>query len=90
VLIGYDRELCALVVDTVVRELQRCYRWRAKRLLGLSSVEEAFTGTVTVIQRFDLTLRLNIYDHVIDPISGYGGVVPIVNQVRLACTTDRR
>jgi hypothetical protein len=48
---GYDRELCALVVDTFVRELQRSYCWRAKRLFGLSSVEEAFTGTVTVIQR---------------------------------------
>ncbi len=47
--LGSDREFCALVVDTFIRELQRSYRWRAKRLLGLSSVEEAYTGTVTVI-----------------------------------------
>ena len=37
-LAGYDRELCALVVDTFVREVMRSYRWRAKRLFGLSSV----------------------------------------------------
>jgi len=60
---GYDRELCALVVDTFVRELQRSYRWRAKRLFGLSSVEDPCTGTVTVIQRFDSALRLNVHLH---------------------------
>ena len=62
---GYDRELCAFVVDTFVRELQRSYRRRAKRLFGLSSVEDAFTGTVTVIQRFDSALRLNVHLHVL-------------------------
>ena len=46
---GYDRQLCALVVDTFVRELQRSYRWRVQCLFGLSSVEDAFMGTVTVI-----------------------------------------
>ncbi|HRI72195.1 MAG TPA: transposase zinc-binding domain-containing protein [Polyangium sp.] len=59
--VGYDRELCAFVVDTFVRELQRSYLWRAKRELGLSSVEDAFTGMGTVIQRFDSALRLNIH-----------------------------
>src|SRR4051812_15877825 len=28
-----------------IRELQRSYRWRAKRELGLLSVEQAYTGT---------------------------------------------
>ena len=60
---GYDRELCAMVLDTFVRELQRSYRWRAKRELGLSSVEDAHTGMVTVIQRFDSALRLNVHFH---------------------------
>ena len=60
---GYDRQLCVLVVDTFIRELQRSYRWRAKRLFGLASVEEAFTGAVTVIQRFDSALRLNVHLH---------------------------
>lgn len=59
----YDRELCAMVLDTFIRELQRSDRWRAKRELGLSSVEEAHTGTVTVIQRFDSALRLNVDFH---------------------------
>ena len=54
---GYDPELCARVVETFIRELQRRYRWRAKRLFGLSSVEDAFRGTVTVIQQFDSALR---------------------------------
>jgi len=63
VIAGYDRQLCALVVDSFVRELQRSYRWRAKREFGLSSVNEAFTGTVTVIQRFDSALRLNVHMH---------------------------
>ncbi len=62
---GYDRELCAFVVDRFVRELQRSYRRRAKRLFGLSSVEDAFPGTVTVIQRFDSALRLNVHMHVL-------------------------
>ena len=55
--LGYDRELCALVADTFIRELQRSYRWRAKREFGLSSVDDAHTGMVTVIQRFDSALR---------------------------------
>jgi hypothetical protein len=63
VVAGYDRQSCALLVDSFVRELQRSYRWRAKREFGLSSVNEAFTGTVTVIQRFDSALRLNVHMH---------------------------
>ena len=55
--VGYDRDLCAMVVTTFIRELQRSYRWRAKREFGLSSVDDAFTGMVTVIQRFDSALR---------------------------------
>ena len=60
---GYDRQLCALVVETFLRELQRSYRWRAKRLFGLTRVEDAFTGMVTVIQRFDSASRLNVHLH---------------------------
>jgi Putative transposase len=48
---------------TFIRELQRSYRWRAKREFGLSSVDDAFTGMVTVIQRFDSALRLNVHFH---------------------------
>ncbi len=35
----------------------------AKREFGLSSVEDAFTGMVTMIQRFDSALRLNVHFH---------------------------
>jgi hypothetical protein len=61
--IGYDRELCAAVVGAFVEELLRSYRWRAKRMFGLSSVEDAYPGAVTVIQRFDSALRLNVHAH---------------------------
>ena len=61
--LGYDRDSCAMVLDTFVRELQRSYRWRAKRAFGLSSVDDAFTGMVTVIQHFDSALRLNVHFH---------------------------
>ncbi|WP_373372376.1 transposase [Polyangium mundeleinium] len=46
-----------------VEELLRSYRWRARRMFGLSSVEDAFPGAVTVIQRFDSALRLNVHAH---------------------------
>ncbi len=36
----------------VQHALSRLHRWRAKREFGLSSVNDAFTGIVTVIQRF--------------------------------------
>jgi len=62
-LVGYDRELCALVIDAFIRELLRSYRFRAKLLFGLQSVDEAFAGAVTVIQRFDSALRLNVHAH---------------------------
>lgn len=39
------------------------YRFRAKRLFGLASVDEAFPGAVTVLQRFDSALRLNVHAH---------------------------
>ncbi len=40
----------------------RFNRW-AKREFGLSSINDAFTGMVTVIQRFDSALRLNVHFH---------------------------
>src|SRR5690606_18284967 len=51
------------VVGAFVDEVQRSDRWRAKRLLGLGSVELAHTGRVTFIQRFDSALRLNPHAH---------------------------
>lgn len=51
VLVGYDRELCALVVDTFVRELQRSYRWRAKCLFGLETNARA----IVLVMRYSAT-----------------------------------
>ena len=61
--VGYHRELCAAVFGAFVQELQRSYRRRAKRELGLGSQRLAQTGTVTFIQRFDSALRLNPHAH---------------------------
>jgi hypothetical protein len=55
--------LCTEVVNAFVEELLRSLRRRAKRLFGLASVDRAFTGAVTFIQRFDSALRLNVHVH---------------------------
>jgi hypothetical protein len=70
-LLGYDRELCAEVAGVFVQELLRSLRWRAKRLLGLASVEQAHAGAVTFIQRFDSALRLNVHFHTLVPDGVY-------------------
>ena len=62
-LCGYDRRLCAAVMRAFIRELHRSLRFRAKREFGLPSVKASFPGTVTVMQRFDSALRLNVHWH---------------------------
>jgi hypothetical protein len=64
-LLGYDRELCAKVVSAFVGELSRSLKKRAKRELGLASVEDAHTGAVCAVQRTDGALRLNVHLHVL-------------------------
>jgi hypothetical protein len=58
-LLGYDRELCAAVLDAFVKELSRRYRRRAKQVHGLPSIALAHSGAVTVVQRTDSALRLS-------------------------------
>ena len=65
VLLGYDRSLCAEVLGAFAEEVSRSLRWRAKRLFGLESVEDAHTGAITFVQRFDSALRLNVHSHVL-------------------------
>lgn len=65
VLLGYDRNLCADVLGAFAEEVSRSLRWRAKRLFGLKSVEDAHTGAITFVQRFDSALRLNVHSHVL-------------------------
>lgn len=65
--VGYDRRLCAAVFDAFAQELMALHKRRAKRELGLRSVSEAFTGTVTFVQRFDSALRLAPHGHVLAP-----------------------
>ena len=60
VLCGYDRKLCAEVLDAFMVELTRSLKHRAKRAL-----RHALTGAVSVIQRGDSSLRLNVHFHVL-------------------------
>ena len=64
-LCGYNKQLCALVIRAFTRELSRSLKHRAKRQLGLSSIRQAHTGSVTFVQRFDSALRLNVHLHVL-------------------------
>jgi len=64
-LLGYDRKLCADVINAFVSEVMRFYRFQAKQALGLKSVSLAHPGSVTLIQRFDSALRLNVHPHVL-------------------------
>ena len=57
VLLGYDRRLCAAVLEVFVIELSRSLKRRAKRSLGLATVAQAHTSAVSVIQRGDSGLR---------------------------------
>jgi hypothetical protein len=50
-LLGYDRVLCAAVLQAFVQELLRSYQIRAKRHLGLRSRALAHPGAVTFVQR---------------------------------------
>lgn len=65
VLLGYDKRLCAEVLEAFVALVSRSYKRRAKALLGLDSVDDAMTGAVSVIQRGDSALRLNVHFHLI-------------------------
>lgn len=61
--LAYDKDLCADVIDAFISSLTRSLRRRAKKHLGLRSMEDALTGAVTFIQRSDSALRLNVHAH---------------------------
>jgi len=54
---GYDRRLCADVLAVFIAALRRSLRHRAKRELGLRSVDDAQIGAITFVQRGDSSLR---------------------------------
>ena len=60
---GYKRACCTDIIKAFVASLTTELRQRAKRQLGLSSVNEAHTGLVTFVQRSDGALRLNVHLH---------------------------
>jgi hypothetical protein len=61
--LAYDRTLCAEVLDAFLGALTRSLRRRAKRELGLRSVEDARAGAITFVQRCDGSLRINPHFH---------------------------
>lgn len=64
-LCGYDSALCADVMKAFEKEVSRSLQHRAKKSLGLGSVDQAHTGSVLFIQRFDSALRLNVHGHLL-------------------------
>jgi hypothetical protein len=52
--VGFDRHLCADVLGAFSGALERSLRRRAKKALGLRSVEQAITGAVTFFTSFRL------------------------------------
>jgi hypothetical protein len=64
-LLGYERELCAAVLNALVAELSRSLKWRAKKEYRLASVADAFTGVVSSVQRVDSAVRLNVHFHLL-------------------------
>jgi hypothetical protein len=63
--LGFDRELCREATSAFCKELSRSLKRRAKTKLGLSSVDDALTGAVAVVQRVDGAIRLNVHLHVL-------------------------
>jgi hypothetical protein len=61
--LGYDRALSAAAMGSFARALEHSMRWRAKKLLALSSVDDALFGAVTFVQRSDSALRLAPHAH---------------------------
>ncbi|MCC6877752.1 MAG: transposase [Sandaracinaceae bacterium] len=62
---AYDRDLAGALIDAFASALEGSMRARAKRLLGLRSAHGLQTGSVTVVQRTDASLRLNWHLHVL-------------------------
>lgn len=65
--VGFDRRLCADVLEVFIEALLRQLRWRVKRAFGLASVDGALVGAITFIQRFDSALRLDPHFHCLVP-----------------------
>jgi len=61
--LGYDRALCTAVLGAWHSALSHCYRLRAKHSLDLRSANQAMTGAVSFVQRFDSAIRLNVHVH---------------------------
>ena len=78
--LAYDRGLCADVLDAFVSSLTRSLRRRAKKHLGLRSMEDALTDAVTFVQRTDSALRPNVHAHTLalDGVRAHrGALIPI-------------
>jgi hypothetical protein len=63
--VGFDRHLCTDVLDAFISSMNRSLRRRAGKALGLHSIKQAITGSITFIQRGDSALRLNPHFHTV-------------------------
>jgi hypothetical protein len=66
-LLPYDPDLVTELLQAYTESLFHSLRWRAKRILGLASVNHAHPGAVTAIHRCSSNLQANIHFHSIVP-----------------------
>jgi len=60
----YDKQLCVEILAAFTNELSRSYKLRAKHLLVLDSINQIYTGSVSLVHRADSALRMNVHQHV--------------------------
>ena len=102
-LLAYDASLVSDIPGAFLAAIFQFLRWKAKHVLGLSSVTLAHPGAVTAIQRASSHLALNVHYHSLvpdgvfvqeapgDPVSFHGLPPPTDDEVtKVAWETCRR
>lgn len=63
--VPYDPALTTRLLGAFVHEVLSSLRWRAKRMLGLSSVHDAYPGAIASIHRASCNLDSNLHFHIL-------------------------
>ena len=91
-LLAFDAKLCSAVLNIFLQRVFHWQRWIAKKVLGLDSVQQAQSGSVTWIQRFGGAINLNIHFHalVLDGVyvRDTSGVAPVFRALPAPSNAD--
>lgn len=66
-ILGYSADHITIVLTAFIEALSQHQRWKAKRMFGLESVDDAQTAAVTAVQRGSANLALNVHFHSLVP-----------------------